>query len=88
MEAGEQVDQKVLDNLKRRKTVVLEVTKYFSVAKGEAFAPQRKKKAADLTSDMLASGAWETESFKEYNFNALGSNIASGNLHPLLKVRT
>lgn len=33
-------------------------------------------------------GAWETETFKEYNFNALGAQALSGHLHPLLKVRS
>lgn len=88
VENGEELEKKTADNLKKRKTVSLEVTKYFQVEKGSAFAAERKKKVADLTSDMIASGSWETEQFKEYNFNALGSNIATGNLHPLLKVRT
>lgn len=32
------------------------------------------------------SGAWRTEEFKEYNFNAMGAPTVGGNLHPLMKV--
>lgn len=32
-------------------------------------------------------GSWREETFKEYNFNALGQLPAGGHLHPLLKVR-
>ena len=31
-------------------------------------------------------GAWKTEQFKPYNFNALGQPTEGGHLHPLLKV--
>lgn len=31
------------------------------------------------------SGSWKDETFKEYNFNALGLMPAGGHLHPLLK---
>jgi hypothetical protein len=33
-------------------------------------------------------GTWREETFKEYNFNALGLPPAGGHLHPLLKVGT
>jgi hypothetical protein len=33
-------------------------------------------------------GTWREETFKEYNFNALGLPPAGGHLHPLLKVRS
>jgi phenylalanyl-tRNA synthetase alpha chain len=41
----------------------------------------------DLTSEMLASGSWQTANFKPYNFNALGGGQSPGALHPLMKVR-
>jgi len=63
--------------------------KVFDLTKGEHFSVTGiKKKALDLTAEMIASGAWETETFKEYNFNALGTQPTSGHLHPLLKVRS
>jgi len=36
---------------------------------------------------MIKDGSWKKALFKEYNYNALGKEIPSGNLHPLLKVR-
>ena len=45
------------------------------------------KKAADLTKEMLDSGAWETTEFKPYNFLVLGEKVGGGFLHPLMKVR-
>lgn len=36
---------------------------------------------------MLASGAWQDASFKQYNFAAAGQPTEGGALHPLLKVR-
>lgn len=65
----------------------MEVTKYFSISKGSDFAMEVKKKVADLTSEMIQNGSWETVQFKDYNFKANGKEITSGNLHPLMKVR-
>lgn len=56
--AEQELDQKVVEGLKKRKTIVLEITKYFQVTKGSHFALERKKKVADLTSDMLLTGDW------------------------------
>jgi phenylalanyl-tRNA synthetase alpha chain len=36
---------------------------------------------------MLRDGSWKDVKFKEYNYNAMGKDIVSGNLHPLLKIR-
>ena len=36
---------------------------------------------------MITNGSWETEVFKEYNYQALGKEINTGALHPLMKVR-
>ncbi len=55
--------------------------------RGEKFTTKISKGETDLTADMLASGAWKTASFKEYNFDALGAPPPAGHLHPLLKVR-
>lgn len=77
-----------LTALKKRKLVVSETWKTYRVGKGPAFALQRKKAATELTAEMLQKGTWREETFKEYNFNALGLPPAGGHLHPLLKVRT
>eukprot|EP00937_MAST-01D_sp_MAST-1D-sp2_P001957 g1957.t1 len=74
--------------LKRRNLVTLQTLKYKSVSKGAQYAPKRVKLAADLTKEMLDSGAWKMEQFKPYNYGALGRDVGGGFLHPLLKVRT
>jgi phenylalanyl-tRNA synthetase alpha chain len=74
-------------DLKRRKLINLVVVKSHKVSRGPAYKPQRVKKAADLTKEMLDSGAWETAEFKPYNFLVLGEKVGGGYLHPLLKVR-
>ena len=73
--------------LKRRKLISLTIRKSLKVSRGRAYAPTRVKKAADLTKEMLDTGAWRTTPFKEYNFLALGEKVGGGYLHPLLKVR-
>lgn len=77
----------VLDGLKRRKLISLVTRKSYRVTRGPAYAPVRVKKAADLTKEMLDSGAWKTIPFKPYNFLTLGEKVGGGYLHPLLKVR-
>lgn len=46
------------------------------------------KQEADVTADLLLNDAWKEKSFKPYNFDALGSALDIGHLHPLLKVRS
>jgi phenylalanyl-tRNA synthetase alpha chain len=77
----------VLDGLKKRKLVAQTKLVFYSVTKGPSFALQRRKKATDLTTEMLTKGTWQNETFKAYNFDALGTPVAAGHLHPLLKVR-
>ena len=81
------LDEKALAALKRRKLVSLVTRKSYSVTRGVSYAPKRVKRAADLTKEMLDSGAWKTTSFKPYNFLTLGEKVGGGYLHPLLKVR-
>ncbi len=76
----------VIDTLKKRKFIIQEVIKSFTVEKGQKYQIERKKKQADLTSEMIVSGTWKDVEFKPYNYNALGKEIHTGNLHPLLKV--
>jgi phenylalanyl-tRNA synthetase alpha chain len=74
-------------SLKRRKLIDVKKLNWLKLTKGENYAPKRKKLPADLTKDMLDKDAWQKEKFKDYNFNATGSSINGGYLHPLLKVR-
>ena len=81
------IAHQVLDGLKRRKLITLVKRNSYRVTRGSAYAPVRVKKAADLTKEMLDSGAWKTTPFKPYNFLTLGEKVGGGYLHPLLKVR-
>eukprot|EP00588_Corethron_pennatum_P015482 CAMPEP_0194279696 /NCGR_PEP_ID=MMETSP0169-20130528/14072_1 /TAXON_ID=218684 /ORGANISM="Corethron pennatum, Strain L29A3" /LENGTH=568 /DNA_ID=CAMNT_0039024151 /DNA_START=111 /DNA_END=1817 /DNA_ORIENTATION=+ len=84
---GVEVDSKELAKLKRRKLISPVTRKSFSVVRGPNYAPTRVKKVADLTKEMLESGAWKTTIFKPYNFKTLGEKVGGGYLHPLMKVR-
>ncbi|KAM0746855.1 hypothetical protein T439DRAFT_318629 [Meredithblackwellia eburnea MCA 4105] len=77
----------VLNDLKKRKLVEKKKLFYYSVTKGPEFSATLQKQEADLTVELLQSGAWEKASFKKYNFNAEGVAPDSGALHPLMKVR-
>ncbi|XP_017777524.1 PREDICTED: phenylalanine--tRNA ligase alpha subunit [Nicrophorus vespilloides] len=82
----------ITDNLKqeykKRKLIQEVVMKSFLLSKGANFALTLPKLETDLTADMLASGAWKSLTFKEYNLGAMGVPLESGYLHPLLKVRS
>jgi phenylalanyl-tRNA synthetase alpha subunit len=77
-----------LQSLAKRKLAALQSWKTFRVDAGPKFALERRKPATELTAEMLLKGTWREETFKEYNFDALGLPPAGGALHPLLKVRT
>ena len=49
------VSEEELKNLKRRKLVQQVIRKSYKVTKGECFRPQRVRRMADLTKDMLGS---------------------------------
>ncbi|KAJ5468200.1 hypothetical protein N7475_005952 [Penicillium sp. IBT 31633x] len=80
-------DQKVMQDLKRRKLIVLSKEISFKFTKGPKYAREMVKEDTDLTPEMIASGSWKTAHFKPYNFNAKGAPTPSGTLHPLNKVR-
>jgi phenylalanyl-tRNA synthetase alpha chain len=80
------VEDKAAAGLKRRKLISLVTRKSLMVSRGEFYSPERVKKAADLTKEMLDSGSWQTTAFKPYNFKTLGDRVGGGYLHPLLKV--
>lgn len=81
------LDKKDATLLKKRKLIKLRKLASYAVVRGKEYAPQRVFKAADLTKDLLDSGAWKTTAFKNYNFQTLGESVGGGYLHPLLKVR-
>ena len=49
---------------------------------------ERKHQLTDLTADILRTTQWQSATFKQYNFNALGTPPPAGSLHPLMKVRS
>ncbi|OQV00911.1 hypothetical protein CLAIMM_06346 [Cladophialophora immunda] len=78
---------KVVADFKKRKYVAEQKTVTFKISKGPKFSTEFVKEEADLTAEMLASGAWKTVQLKPYNFKAKGAPTPSGALHPLNKVR-
>ena len=79
--------ENVKTEYKKRKLLQDTVTKIMHLEKGPNFSTKIEKLEADLTSDLLANGAWKNKKFKPYNFEALGAALQVGHLHPLLKVR-
>ncbi|XP_015775509.1 PREDICTED: phenylalanine--tRNA ligase alpha subunit-like [Acropora digitifera] len=82
-----QIPESKMKELKKRKLIRTQIIKSFFVTKGSQFTTTPAKLEADLTADMLASGAWKEMKFKAYNFDAQGIIPTSGHLHPLMKVR-
>merc|ERR1712023_360508 len=79
---------KEIAELKKRKMLNQQKISTFTVTKGPKFSLDVKKAAAEITADMIATGAWKQTDFKPYNLKALGMDIGAGNLHPLHKVKT
>jgi len=86
--ASGSTDPSTIEVLKKRKLVHFSKSKIWAVSKGAKYATERKKLATDLTPEMLRTGDWKTEEWKDYNFNAKAPVATCGALHPLLKVRT
>lgn len=81
------LDGKVLSDLKKRKLVTETIVKYMVIEKGKDFQLTIERPETDLTTALLQSGEWRGKRFKDYNFNSLGVTAERGHLHPLLKVR-
>lgn len=88
IENRQNVEEKKIQDLKKRKLITPIVTKFYSLTKGSEFKTTIERPEADLTADMLQDASWKKKSFKDYNFEAKGAPVTSGYLHPLLKVRT
>ncbi|VDN59684.1 unnamed protein product [Dracunculus medinensis] len=82
----EEVNQKFIQELKKRKLVIETNIKTYFVRKGSSFTIFLTKQEMDLTADMITSESWRMKTFKTYNFNAYGLLPNSGHLHPLMKV--
>lgn len=81
------LNEKVINDLKKRKLVNPIKIIDFKVAKGSEFSTELVKDETDITSDMVATGSYKDAKFKPYNFNSQGVTPQSGALHPLNKVR-
>lgn len=87
IEAGEVIDRGDIDDLKKRKLIVLQTSKGYLLTRGPKYTEKRAKVATDLTREHLQRGDWKDLEFKEYNLTARAPPIDTGCLHPLLKVR-
>lgn len=68
-------------------TFLIRLVKEYTVEAGDKLSEFGKSYATDLTEAMVLSGEWKTATFKPYNFDALGTKLRGGALHPLLKIR-
>ena len=82
-----EIPDKIAQDYKKRKLISSSVIKYYLISKGPGFKTSIEKPEADLTSDMILDGSWKSKNFKSYNFEAKGTPLFGGCLHPLLKVR-
>uniref|UniRef100_A0A646QF40 phenylalanine--tRNA ligase n=1 Tax=Hemiscolopendra marginata TaxID=943146 RepID=A0A646QF40_9MYRI len=72
---------------KKRKLLQEITVKSYIISKGPEFNTSFAKLDADLTSEMIIKQSWKENTFKPYNFNALGVSPVCGFFHPLMKVR-
>lgn len=80
-------DIKLAKDLATRQLLVAVKHVSYRLEAGAAWAPSRVRMAAELTKEMLDSGAWATSKFKDYNLESAGRDIGGGRLHALMKVR-
>lgn len=76
----------VITDLKRRRLVVSNSVTTFTVSRGANFSQNVERPEAELTAEMMANEEYAKKNFKPYNFNAMGTTLQGGHLHPLLKV--
>ncbi|KAH3903066.1 probable Phenylalanine--tRNA ligase alpha subunit [Saccharomycodes ludwigii] len=85
--ASPKINQKALNDLKKRKLITANKITDFHVVKGADFSTDLVKLETDLTSEMVVTGSYKNLKFKSYNFNSEGLLPQCGALHPLNKVR-
>jgi len=81
------ISNQIKQDYKKRKLISEVMVKSYLIKPGPSFTTSVDKQETDLTPEMIASGSWKTKQFKSYNLDALGTTIARGHLHPLMKVR-
>jgi len=84
---ADSVEDKLKSEYKKRRMLEEVTEKHYRLRKGANFSTRFEKAPADLTPEMISTGAWRSAKLKAYNLNALGVDPAGGCLHPLLKVR-
>ncbi|KAK2589335.1 hypothetical protein KPH14_007883 [Odynerus spinipes] len=82
------IPENIKKEYKKRKLLQETIVKSILLKKGPKFSMQTEKLETDLTAELIANGAWKDKKFKPYNFEARGSALDVGHLHPLLKVRS
>lgn len=82
------LSDKSIQDLKKRKLVAEVIINSFLVRKGKNFSTKVEKLEVELTPEMMTNNLWKEKKFKDYNLDALGVLPDSGHLHPLQKVRT
>ena len=83
----ETIDNKTLQDLKKRKLINQKKTVSYKVSKGTDFSVDLIKPETELTSEMISSGSYKDLKFKPLNFNSQGALPESGALHPLNKIK-
>ncbi|OAD53197.1 Phenylalanine--tRNA ligase alpha subunit B [Eufriesea mexicana] len=79
---------RIRNEYKKRKLIQETVVKFIQLEKGPNFTTTIEKQETELTADLLVNDAWKDKKFKPYNFEAFGTTLDVGHLHPLLKVRS
>ncbi|KAI4485579.1 hypothetical protein M0802_012701 [Mischocyttarus mexicanus] len=82
------IPENIKKEYKKRKFLQEIIVKSILLKKGPKFSTQTEKLETDLTVELIANGAWKDKKFKPYNFEARGSSLEIGHLHPLLKVKS
>jgi phenylalanyl-tRNA synthetase alpha chain len=80
------LDAPTMTEYKKRKLLVQNAVNFMFIRRASGFTTTIEKQETELTPEMIASGDWKNKKFKAYNFDALGSPIPLGHLHPLMKV--
>lgn len=82
------IPENIKKEYKKRKLLQEITVKSIFLKKGPKFSIQTEKLETDLTAELITNGTWKDKKFKPYNFEARGSPLEVGHLHPLLKVRS
>jgi phenylalanyl-tRNA synthetase alpha chain len=81
-------DEAMAKTLVKRKFLKAAQRTVFVWTRGPEYAEKYVKPVQDITAASLASGAWQTDRVRPYNFASLGVRPPAGGLHPLAKAVT